>query len=263
MGNQLPPYPWDDEHPPGEWPNWIMIGEVNQDAQGDSVYADTIRHCTTWRQMKDRSKTTTAHECTHGINNQIRNTAGASYDIEMKMGSPSPVYMANNGGGRVNACYVLGGRAIILPEPPIRKRDVANAVPKTLRGDRFSTYITGQGAWDAQPLYIFDEWSAYINGAKCGIDMFARGESPEKTDLMRGPLEFSIYALALMTIVPDPKPLLPFFRWQWLNSWATFRHGKDKFPFSGQDEYAERFFGLGGQDLRAFAEANQIETKGL
>lgn len=257
---ELPPYPWDDEHPPGEWPNWIMVGEINQDAQGDSVYADTIRHCKTWRQMQDRSKTTTAHECTHGINSQIRNMAGASYDIEMKMGSPSPVYKTNNGGEQKNGCYLLGGRGIILTEPPIRKREVAAAIPASLRGDRFSTYITGQRAWDDQPLYIFDEWSAYINGAKCGIDMAKRGETIEHTDLMRGPIEFACYSLGLMSIVPDPKPLLPFFRWQWLNAWKTFQEGKGTFPFSGQEEYAQRLL---ESELMAFAEKNQIQTKGL
>lgn len=249
---------------PQPWPDWVQVDEVNDAAPADgSVYSDTIRHCVRWKAMSDRSKTTTAHECTHGINSEVRNKAGASYDIEMKMGSPSPIYMTNNGGGQVNAFYVLGGRAIILPEPPVRKRDVANAVPKSLRGDRFGTYITGQGAWDNQPLYIFDEWSAYINGAKCGIDMLARGESPERTDLMRGPLEFSAYSLALMMSVGqnDLESLLPFFRWNWLNSWATFKAGRELFPFSGQDEYAQKL--LTNEWMMGFAIKHNIETKGL
>lgn len=246
-----PPYPWDEEHPPQQWPAsnepaWINVAEVNSDADGDSVYADTIRHCTTWRQMADRSKTTTAHECTHGINSQIRNSAGQ----------------------RMNGFYALGGRGIALPEPPIRKRDVASFVPNDLRGDRFSTYVTGQTAWDDSPLYLMDEWIAYRNGAACGLDMLARGESPEKTDLVRGPLEFSVYCLAMLSAAETKAnssviPLLAFFRWLWIESWSVYRKGKDQFPFSEQDRFEAVFFGAAGEPLRDFADKYDIPVKGI
>lgn len=247
-----PPYPWDDEHPPQQWPSepaelaWLNVPEVNSDAAGDSVYADTIRHCSTWRQMADRSKTTTAHECTHGVNSQIRNAGGA----------------------RMNGFYVLGGRGIALPEPGIRKRDVAAFVPAELRGDRFGTYVTGQSAWDGEPLYLFDEWVAYRNGAECGLDMIARGEQPDQTDLVRGPLEFSIYCLAMLAAVEAKAPgdlpaLLPFFRWHWAAAWSVYRRGKDKFPFSEQDRYEAAFFGSAGAGLREFAERFEVQVKGV
>lgn len=261
------PYPWDNENPPDQWPEWIVVPEVNTAAPADgSVLSDTIRHCVRWKEMSDSSKTTTAHECTHGINAEMRNKVGVSYETEFKDGLSMPITVQGYGAGQaVNAFYVLNGRGVVLNEPGIRKRDVAKNIPSALRGDRFSTYITGQPAWDGQPLYIFDEWSAYVNGARCGIDMVGRGQNPDKSDLMRGPLEFSIYSLALMASIPesDRTHLLPFFRWQWLNSWWTYRQGKPMFPFSSQDQYEAAFFGAAGAELRNFAAQHKIKVEGI
>lgn len=271
-----PPYPWDPEHPPQEWPaepSWIQVAEVNNDAAGDSVWADTIRHCKTWRQMQDRSRTTTAHECTHGINSQLRNAAGTRYEIGWKMqASPSggepyrlPVPIPadifglyGESGERKNGFYVLGGRGITLREPGIRKSDVAPAVPRELRGDRFGLYVVQSRDWDDSPLYIFDEKVSYLNGAKCALDMVARGENPGQSDHVRSLTEFSVYGLAMLYAVESGAPgdletLLPFSRWLWAEAWKTYYKGKPIFPFSGQDEYEAAFFGAPGATLRAFA----------
>lgn len=240
-----PPYPWDDEHPPKPWsdePAWLAVPKVNDAVTGDSVLADCVTRCVRYREMSDASKTTTAHECTHGINSQIRNATGATYDLGWDAGRMAvPVQQERHGlygaGRRINGFYVLKGRGIALPEPSFRKRDVVQYIPQALRGDRFSTYVTGQAAWDDSPCYLWDEWTAYRNGAECGIEI---GKA-DGSDLVRGPVEFQGYALAVLIACEKQDPaklslLLPFFRWHWDACWDTYQRGKDLFPFSGQAE---------------------------
>lgn len=128
-------------------------------------------------QYRDADPVTWAHETTHGINSEIRNSYA-------------------NGG---NGFYVLNGRACVLRNPRVRLSQVAAFVPPQHRLMRFWTYLQSQVAgWDDTPTYILDEWVAYTNGCACAIDREKVGLSLNHgRDAVVGPVEFIPYVLAL------------------------------------------------------------------
>jgi hypothetical protein len=125
---------------------------VNTASSDKTLYGDIITHCKDWKHFADASSEyTTAHECTHGINNDLRLQSG---DWDKK-----------------NGFYVGKNRAIILDEPAIKKNQIVDFIPQELRSARYSLYVTGQSSWDDKPLYIYDEGVAYINGAWAAIEL--------------------------------------------------------------------------------------------
>lgn len=155
--------------------NWgIVKNRINE----TSFYADIMNHASTPITGYDRG--TNAHETTHQINAQIRNSLGTNY----------------------NAFYVGNNKSFAAIEPSIRKGQVAEFIPNSLRFVRFNLYVSGQTEWDKQPLYLIDEWISYLNGSKVDIeDLENKRYSEGWQDSVSGPLEFSIYCVALaMTI---------------------------------------------------------------
>lgn len=147
---------------------------VNHEAPNDSNNYDSL--------------ITLAHETTHGINAYIRNKL-------------------NNTGKRANGFYLFENRAVLVVEPNIRKSKVNSYIPQILRGDRYDTYLDGADDWDDTPTYIMDEWTAYINGAEVGVQLVQQGKfNSGWQDAVMGPLEFTIYAIALGTAVKELDP---------------------------------------------------------
>ena len=135
---------------------------------------------------------TYAHEATHGLNACIRNNY-------------------NSTGELVNGFYLLEGRAIVVREPHVRKSQVANYIPTVLRNmdgtKRFNTYITGQTSFESNPLYIFDEWSAYTNGALEAISQFKTKNYQTSAILLGGgATEFMMYGTALGLAISEIDP---------------------------------------------------------
>lgn len=128
---------------------------------------------------------TWAHETTHGLHARLRGYRGTH-----------------------NACYCLGGRYVVLPEPRITLAQVAAAVPVKRRGSRFRNYLVSQQRWwNRQPLYIFDEWFAYYNDALVAREL---GRKPQD-----GAWEFTYYAEAVaLTAGFRNLPLWRLFLWQ-------------------------------------------------
>jgi hypothetical protein len=191
---------------------------------------------------------TAAHETTHGIQAHLRN-----YE------TPS--------GSRMNAFYVLDDRAALVDEPDIRKSDVNAHVPQALRGPRFDLYLEGQTEWDDTPLYLFDEWNAYCNGAAIGIDQVEHDLYDEGwTDAVMGPLEFTVYAIATAKAVAAGDPdyfesnlqFRRFTAWEIRRAMQLFETGRamTEFEWDDQDDYAaELRTGAAAEELRAFARA--------
>lgn len=129
---------------------------------------------------------THGHETTHGINSYIRNV----------LGKPGQ-----------NGFYCLDNKMLILNEPKCSISDIV--IPESLRGSRYDLYlIKQQRDWNDAPLYIFDEWVAYINGADVDINQLDEGKEVTKsTDGNNAPLEFSMYGLGVAYAVEkkDPK----------------------------------------------------------
>lgn len=122
---------------------------------------------------------TWGHETTHGINAHIRNN------------------LSPDKNAATNGFYLLKGQYALVKEPGIRKSEVAPIVPANLRGSRYDLYVAGQKEWDDRPLYILDEWNAYINGGAVAVELVSKGLWKDgNIDAVRGIIEFNVYALA-------------------------------------------------------------------
>jgi hypothetical protein len=166
---------------------------------------------------------TLAHEMSHSIHFEVR--------------------LANSSDRPRNGFYVFDGRAAVVAEPGIRISTVAPLVPPSLRRNRYPQYITGKPGWDARPLYVWDEWTAYINGATVAVERYQLGLSPHTagtaSDRVFAVLEFTIYAMTVVLAVSqyDPRTLQEdpqfreFFAWNAQRAMATFEQGKNLPPF--------------------------------
>jgi len=188
--------------------------------KGQTMYADVINHCLAYKEYIDpSSKITSAHEVTHRCNSDIRNEAG----------------------GNVNGFYVGNDRAIVIPEPNTKKSDCAQYIPESLRGGRYSLYITGQQEWNNQPLYIFDEFVAYTNDVWAAIMLKRLENYVEQGVIIDGPVEFISYATATMMAADRAgslnQPLIDFGRWMLRHAYNSyFESLKDFPPYDVQDK---------------------------
>jgi len=197
-------------------------------------------------QYWDGDLVTAGHETTHGINSDIRNHH-------------------NDTGERANGFYVLEDRAVVVVEPGIRKSDVVPFVPSSLRGSRFGLYLLGQTEWDDTPLYVWDEWVAYVNGGAVGVDLAEAGLwSYGWRDAVAGPLEFTAYALAVGLAVKERDPdyfaanrqFREFLAWNSRRALDVFRRGRGRpdFAWDEQDALYEALrTGADAAALRQFA----------
>lgn len=146
----------------------------------------------------------------------------------------------------MNAFYLLDGNGVILKEPGIAKRMVQRFVPPSLRKSRYETYVSGQTAWDDQPLYLVDEWNAYINGTLVAIDDKENGvyDGNERSDEAVGPVEMGVYCVALGMAVEKHDPeywhgepeFKSFLQYEWQRAKECFDKAAPLFPWDTQDE---------------------------
>ena len=189
---------------------------------------------------------TAGHETTHGIQAHLRN------------------YVAPQSIG-YNAFYVLGNKAAIVAEPHMRKSDIKPHIVQALRGSRYQLYLEQQTEWDDTPLYVFDEWTAYINGAEVGVGQVESNlYKGDWTDAVMGPLEFTVYAIATAATIKDKDPTYYnsnmqfrcFPAWNIARAMQLFNAGRtmSQFSWATQDAYATALrTGSGAADLRTFA----------
>ena len=162
---------------------------TNTPSQGASVLQDVVGHyfsgpgCLSYTNYYSSDPDTYSHEATHGLNACIRNNYNPNQE-------------------HLNGFYLLEGKAIVITEPRVKKSQVAGFVPKGLQSldltKRFNTYIIGQSSFENDPLYIFDEWNAYINGALESIEQFKTKNYKTNSVLLgAGATEFMVYATSL------------------------------------------------------------------
>ncbi len=199
----------------------------NQTAPG-AVLTDIVSHLPDefGNMYYDSDLVTWGHETSHGLSSHVRNTE-------------------NNTGRKANGFYVTGNRAVVVVEPKIKKSQIADFVPASLRGSRFALYILGRAAWDDTPLYVMDEHNAYINGAKVGVDLYQKGLWTQgNRDAVEGALEFSVYALALGRAVQAHDPeyfrtypqFSEFLAFQLESAMKVFRAGAVLPPFARESQ---------------------------
>lgn len=103
--------------------------------------------------------------------------------------------------------YLLGGRAIILTNPKVTIEQVARAVPRRDRGAIFSHYlVTQRRDWNSQPLYLLDEWTAYVHGA-IAHDQLGLGE--ERAETFAFAWEMERYCRTMTVVIEKLDPTYP------------------------------------------------------
>jgi hypothetical protein len=174
-------------------PEFISVPTFRQSESG-TTYGDVMSHASVLSTGHDRN--TNAHETCHQINNYVRNK------------------WTQKAGVRVNGFYAFNGKAMVVEEPSIQLKILEKFVPTKLRGTRWKTYVNpGNANHPGGPLYLFDEWSAYIAGAAVSVDDFQRGKGYLKSDGTRSDdcdmsvTEFAFYGLGMAMAVEwhDPE----------------------------------------------------------
>lgn len=156
--------------------NWTLFSSQRQDSHNPQTafLKDIANHLNPRfaNQYYFKDPDTWAHETTHGIHSDLRMQFCKGNDV---------------------AFYIGGDKAVIISQPKLKLKQIGELIPRNLRGSRYQTYFVSQlGGWNDVPLYVFDEWVAYTNGATVGLETPA---GKDHTDAMLGPLEFSIYAM--------------------------------------------------------------------
>ena len=211
--------------------DFIEVDKVSDRVKEDSVYASIINYSTN-PTVEIRNRMTCAHETTHMINAYLRNTL--------------------SNGKKINAFYLPPGWAFVVEEPNMRKSRVAEFVPSEARGSRYKLYVQGSKSWDDRPLYLVDEWCAYINGAMVGINDVDNGIYKDGwTDGVSGCLEMSMYCVALCMAIEkydndywkSNEQFRLFINWNLQRAYNTYIVGKDykAFKWNKQEEFLQRF----------------------
>lgn len=151
---------------------WVIYSPIRDIKDNNPVLQDIRNHLPSTHQFASHDKVNYVHEGTHGINAQLRR----------KYHKPG--------------FYCLNNKAYIFNrESPGTLNDVAVMIPQSLRGNAYHLYlISQQKDWNNQPSYLFDEFSAYINGSKSR-------EKTDRTDTIENMLQFIVYCY----YVPDSK----------------------------------------------------------
>lgn len=192
-----------------------------------SIYTDVLSHLRR-QPFVDENRSTMVHENAHMIHSELRKQYNSSSQE------------------RLNAFYLLNGKAALVEEPKIKKNQINSFVPINLQSYRFRVYFVTNQDWDYAPLYVMDEWSAYILGAKCYLEDYKNGRYNKKwTDGVSGCLDFSIYTIALCMAIEkhDPtywqnnKQFKSFVSWQLKEACSAFMEGRsiDAFKWDKQD----------------------------
>lgn len=235
--------------------------KLHQVEQGDSPYADARNHCQRYDYYSARGqRVTSVHECTHGINSQLRNrpllmptmpyfAMAMSREPDISKGKADmcsvPMPHTLGAGGSNAGFYLLQDRAIILTNPPGTILAAARLVPSSAHYSRFNLYMVQQAAqWNSEPLYIFDEWVAYRNGAQCLIwDAQHGGTRDGNSDFIFAPLEFCTYGIAVLMMAKDSltADLKEFARWLVIESINAYLIGKQYAPWAQADNLFDQF----------------------
>lgn len=195
--------------------------------RGEGVYWDILSHSVEAPFGDAHGRPTNAHETAHGIHATYRNI----YQKALKT--------------RVNAFYMLDGKIAVIKEPDFLIRHIAREIPQSLRGYRYKLYFVDQlRDWDDRPLYVFDEWTAYICGGETAVDDLEFNDIKADSDAVSGCLEFSLYAVATYLTakarVPEYLEKEPQFKsvlyYNLTRAEDAFYSGREAFPSSKQEK---------------------------
>jgi hypothetical protein len=214
-------------------PQFIEWPVVAKNSSEVSLYGDVMNHTTHDQLVLRYDRNINIHETIHRVNNHIRNT-----------------YNKNN--TRYNAFYVFESKAVLVEEPKSKKSHVAAFVPPSLRtSNRYKTYVVGMSHdWDSQPLYLVDEWSAYVGDSFSNIEDVKTGRhNGQWTDGVAGCLDMGIYCVAMAMSVEKHDPeywasnnqFRNFMTWHLERAWDAYKVGSKmrEFKWDVQDRMLE------------------------
>lgn len=193
---------------------------ANRSSKQD-IYSEILNR--TDRVISGYDRGTNAHENIHMINS----------------------YYSNKTRGRKRAFYIPGEAKVFYTDKPnLLKSDVGKFVPQSVRGNRYNLYIKGSPAWNDTPTYIMDEWVAYIGGGMVAVEDHYNGINKDNSDRVCGPLEFSVYSVALCMAIEEKdnkfwnenKPFRDFVGKMLLKSHMVFNRGKDVEAFRSSSQ---------------------------
>lgn len=163
----------------------------NIDKNTRPIFYDVESHIAAGHHYYGEDESNSVHEITHGINGVLR--------------------IKN----RCAAFYCLDDIAFLLKDTKsVRILHAHQFIPKSLRGSGFEHYLNFQMKdWDAQPLYLFDEWSAYINGSTSVIKALQLGvfettmrkDGLKQTTMLRM-MEMAAYTSAIIGAIIKYEP---------------------------------------------------------
>lgn len=217
------PQPQPQKPRPGSQVKWTEFkAEKNLSNDAWGVYLTDIENHLPWKygkQYRFDDKNTWAHETTHGIQAHLNNEWSKA---------------DRNGKRDVYWLYIGYDKAAGIPQPNIKISDISRLVPEKLRKSRFNLYLVEQRKYfENEPIYIFDEWVAYCNGAECGNELLNKKlvQKQNKTDELWSVVEFSVYAtyVAISQKKNDPdydnKQLMEFLAFNLERSMKLYRDG--------------------------------------
>jgi len=218
--------------PEPEWTNYPARRNITNLG---TVLSDIESHMPANHIYKDSDKITWAHETSHGIASNLR--------MKFQRGRPTG-WMKNQwksmfGAKRVNGFYILNNKVAIIEEPNTTIQAVAKRVPRSLIGGVYNLYLIEQArSWGNTPLYLFDEWNAYILGSACRLDLDIKSRS--ETVLYM--LEFNVYATCVaMTSQSEDPQFKNFLMWNLERSMNLYKDSKEKLGNSEKhDHYLEK-----------------------
>jgi hypothetical protein len=218
-------------------PVWHQVPPLRRVGKLVKSLADIECRMPTRHIYRAADKSTWAHETTHGLNSRLRNAVS----------------------GKVNAFYVLDGKAAIIKEPAIRLSFVANSTPRAFRTGRWQLYaVQQQRYWDSEPLYILDEWTAYLNGARVAYEC-GMANSDFAFSLEMGQLALVLgfcvdHAIRKKEIRYDQTQLKRYLAWSWRRTfrfWETIEKN-GSFGINPRPVYDKLRIGSGVADWRAW-----------
>lgn len=116
------------------------------------ILVDVTTHCDEQgrKTAYEPDKVTYCHEATHMVNSRIRQAMRPGW-----------------------AGFYLGSHCIAyLPIPNITLTQAAKYVHSSLQNSTYQLYFVEQRRyWNDNALYVFDEWSAYINGSQAAVEL--------------------------------------------------------------------------------------------
>ena len=130
-----------------EW--GTVLTDIARHLPDQERYQDAFR-----RYIEAGDLVTAGHEWTHFLNEVLTLKAGVNR----------------------SAYYLLNGRFMTLTDPE-GLRGYLPRIPASLKGELYDLYLVQNGSnAKVDPLYLFDEWSAYTNDVTLAVDQLEEGK---------------------------------------------------------------------------------------